>query len=883
MAATVQASAAAGANSTIMGKATIISDLGDGRYTIQPEWNATVAATRIASLTAENSEIDTRLGTIDTEISSAEFAYNYASDVLRAAIINEALEEEIEVKQRDALTKEAAWQGLKQAKSFLQLKKVANIKQIEFIEQMTATPAQVQAWCADYTEGASGVVGTIEIGRRATTPIIKPSGAAHAVADGEVVPMMSSSPAAAFVNFALAPGAAKWKPRYRTGVVGSIDMESGTMDVSLDPVRINRVDCDQETELTAIPVQYMTCNAAAFAPGDNVVVEFSAGWGSATVVGFVDNPKPCLGGFWLRVSINGHLCLRGGQQIVLRYNNTAGESVTTPARGIPAVGAPLAVDPLVSVPASNQSLAGPFALVDWDQSVIEVLLHRDRKDENTGVFFKNEKATAGFETVHDLRVLFDYYTDVGTDYANANFVINQDDRVLWGPRADTSDNPGCFDISQRRQVYGAGNGINTVITAPNEFGAWLENWGAGIQTRRGFRIGNYKRLNYYPVGELTSLMIAGGTTNNTVMDLSSGSQLTGQKVVEIACTAVFKAIFNDTPTAHPYGFSHGSYNGSSYLPIYDEDGAVVGTNSILDANRNPWDDLGAPIYGTKFNSAGCVEVTDPVTAIRTLQVPVGEVVRITSDTAAMAGKGLYFRVQVAEGSTVPTTATVSCGANQTLLHEATVLPVVRNGKTFFEIYSGCYGGLSVGASFSFSDEVFLADAGNRLWIMWAPLRAKFCSPRRADFTSFGYRSVHRNLGEFPTNGTFELKEVWKRSRYSWPNGRRVFGHEGFAPFYDLMGAPFTSPRVWLGLYGAKRIAIPHSSIDVPYEKSQMPIIIYDETTGAVTAPSISIVETEENPLVADGSGGDWMVGNLSETNNWTFNFTGIDIDVAGYL
>jgi hypothetical protein len=48
------------------------------------------------------------------------------------------------------------------------------------------------------------------------------------------------------------------------------------------------------TRLEAIPVEYMNCNAAAFADGDGVVVEFTGqDWSQSKVIGFKSNPESC--------------------------------------------------------------------------------------------------------------------------------------------------------------------------------------------------------------------------------------------------------------------------------------------------------------------------------------------------------------------------------------------------------------------------------------------------------------------------------------------------------------------------------------------------------------------------------------------------------------
>ena len=48
------------------------------------------------------------------------------------------------------------------------------------------------------------------------------------------------------------------------------------------------------TQLETVPIEYMACNAMAFADGDDVVIEFtSQDWNSPKVIGFKDNPAGC--------------------------------------------------------------------------------------------------------------------------------------------------------------------------------------------------------------------------------------------------------------------------------------------------------------------------------------------------------------------------------------------------------------------------------------------------------------------------------------------------------------------------------------------------------------------------------------------------------------
>ncbi len=365
-----------------MGKATIISEIGDGQYRIQPVIDKSLALSKIASLTAENTTITSRLTELTTEISTAETAVDYAETVLRAAINAGADPDKISTLQDEYNKAVNDLQNLHSIDSYLRLKKTANEKRISWLQQETADPPQVDAWCADLTEGGSGTVGTVELGRIDTAPIIRPGCPSHSAADdGQLQPLVSSHAPAVFYNYALLPGAAKWKPRYRTGTASNVDAATNTMDVALDGLVIAGHNCNQSTTLTGVTIEYMTCNAEAFQEGDDVLVEFvGQDWSTPKVVGFAHDPQPCGGGYWIRITLDGNDLVAGGQKFAIRYNDTNGDTKITAYCVVGAVGVD---NGTVTIPAENYSLAGPFKLNNWDQQPAELLLHQDRDNAHT--------------------------------------------------------------------------------------------------------------------------------------------------------------------------------------------------------------------------------------------------------------------------------------------------------------------------------------------------------------------------------------------------------------------------------------------------------------------------------------------------------------------
>lgn len=154
-----------------------------------------------------------------------------------------------------------------------------------------------EAWCADFTEDAKGVVEIMEIPGEDLKVLIGPQNEGRKLTNvGALTAREVQSPAQVFFNAAILPGWQKFKPTYRRGVIKKIDDAADTVDVEFEDDRSSaqKLDINRYKKLEAIPVKYMTCNSGAFEVGDRCVVKFKDGnWSFPTVVGFVENPKPC--------------------------------------------------------------------------------------------------------------------------------------------------------------------------------------------------------------------------------------------------------------------------------------------------------------------------------------------------------------------------------------------------------------------------------------------------------------------------------------------------------------------------------------------------------------------------------------------------------------
>jgi uncharacterized protein YkwD len=120
---------------------------------------------------------------------------------------------------------------------------------------------------------------------------------------GRLHPVDNLTPAQAFHSAALEPGAVRWKPRWRYGIILALGGSACTVRLNDDAVRQPRglgnnliLDAADQRTLTAVPIVYPPCDGAAFEEGDEVLVHFAGHDRDApTVIGFRREPIPCPG------------------------------------------------------------------------------------------------------------------------------------------------------------------------------------------------------------------------------------------------------------------------------------------------------------------------------------------------------------------------------------------------------------------------------------------------------------------------------------------------------------------------------------------------------------------------------------------------------------
>ena len=291
-----------------MGKATIVSEYGAGKYQVTINYDH-------ASVTAElerlSNEISTLNGKINDLVTAEENAESYFDDIetARDIAINNYAANPNEFNKELVEEKTAYWNQAQDdylaavdATRRARLKKAEKVARSNFLENNIPEEPTVDAWCADYTEGLTGEVGTIEVGREGTTTyIIYPGGTSGEGAawdeerDGQLKKLSLMTPEAAYLAYALLPGAVTWKPVYRLGEITTLDKEAGTCSVDID-VLFNThqyIDCNPEDSINCT-FDYMACGAYAFDEDVRVVVKFTdQDWDQGVVVGFETEPVMC--------------------------------------------------------------------------------------------------------------------------------------------------------------------------------------------------------------------------------------------------------------------------------------------------------------------------------------------------------------------------------------------------------------------------------------------------------------------------------------------------------------------------------------------------------------------------------------------------------------
>lgn len=299
-----------------MGKATIVSGGTDGLYTVKLDYgkaqkDAAIARinARLANLTTEIAEASTKLATQQAaedaqkaKVEQATSAFVTASKAVPRIEANVTKALEAYGKEAAKLAEEKGKSGpLRIALQILKDEQAGLQRELARWQGIVVEETR-QAWCADYTEDATGSVATIDVPGESAQILIAPGAPSPKATDGQLVAREVQSPAQVFWNAAALPGWQKHMPTFRVGVITSMGADEKAA-VTLDEAKSSaqKLGINKVTELESVPIEYMDCNATVFEVGDHVVIQFEErDWTKPKIVGFASNPKACGGGFVFR-------------------------------------------------------------------------------------------------------------------------------------------------------------------------------------------------------------------------------------------------------------------------------------------------------------------------------------------------------------------------------------------------------------------------------------------------------------------------------------------------------------------------------------------------------------------------------------------------------
>ena len=289
-----------------MGKGIIIENLGEAKYEIKRKYKSdynkivTDLEAKIDKIDKKITELNTQKNTLRNEINNLQ---NQLNILLSEVPINTQKVNELMAKIGGAIA------GHEKAKELIgreEIKKLGVEKQIEKVKKLQKDAEQVvQVWCTTYSDELTGNIDTIEIDDQGDMMLIAPEGKTEV--DGLLKHTLIGSPSETFYNAAMLPGVQKWRPRYKGGKILTVDRKKNTCSVKLMETSHTGRDTLIKDILSGIPIEYMKCNAAVFESGDLVVIEFkNRNVEEPQVIGFMNDPKPCLPLLLVQVRVAGY-------------------------------------------------------------------------------------------------------------------------------------------------------------------------------------------------------------------------------------------------------------------------------------------------------------------------------------------------------------------------------------------------------------------------------------------------------------------------------------------------------------------------------------------------------------------------------------------------
>jgi len=250
-----------------MGKGIIITNHGEGLYTITLDYDTS---------------------RVDAEKLRLEFEIDQLND-----LINDVNNDIIGATDPDEITR------LNRQKSAYLIKKAAKQRRIDTINKYKPNETkQYDVWCCDYALNLNNNIGTIEVPGELVNLNIQPGYNNNAVydqdRDGQLQTTFCGTPASTFYNYAMMPGWQKWMPTFRYATLTNLSLDYCTITLDHVTSSAQGLYINAQTTYDLVSIKYMDCNGEAFQEKDRVVAEFlGQDFENPQVIGFIDHPRPC--------------------------------------------------------------------------------------------------------------------------------------------------------------------------------------------------------------------------------------------------------------------------------------------------------------------------------------------------------------------------------------------------------------------------------------------------------------------------------------------------------------------------------------------------------------------------------------------------------------
>jgi hypothetical protein len=322
-----------------MGKATILENIGAGRYRIKVHFdNAQVDA-----LLAYNESIIVTLESqiADNAIKKTEAwdDYQYHLSYLTNFIVSAgpkaivARQDEVNHAMATVTTKKMAYDKAAHTEALSKLRLEKAKKEVAYLTKYCPKEIEAYAWCVAYNEDLTGEVATIEIDyhikrnpssnqimfnpfRVSPVPIVYNNPdhdkTGFWLLDGGAPTSILQHPLASSVhavwyNICMLPAAQRWKPYYRIAQILVIHEDTNKANIAISgDYNVNKYseeltgpapivpefDVTQQVLYIDANVSYMGSGVETFMVGDWVIVDLHGGVGVPTVIGYYENPRP---------------------------------------------------------------------------------------------------------------------------------------------------------------------------------------------------------------------------------------------------------------------------------------------------------------------------------------------------------------------------------------------------------------------------------------------------------------------------------------------------------------------------------------------------------------------------------------------------------------